>query len=377
MQAGIDGVQLVHLTRQGLLGLGVDKEEHIKCLLDHVSVLRIQWERSLRAACQGQPTDMPSGFDASWRSESADGQCTRTKHRARMVWPRVGSPILRATFRGSRQNDEECQKELHDAACKVREPCRQPEVGKDEAQDCQQGAKTESKDSKESYTLQALQAGTAVRTSGPNLSISNHDGNSYASAQQTTEIAGLSETSIPLPSHRSSTPLSGQGVSSGRCGSEVMSRCSSAPNSCRKRGPSAAAADGASLFLSDQSRGACFGTTTRGVEVLPDSLGPGPACYDAHAAKNRISSRVVGSTKFSTEPRRTMECMFQRGASGPGSGKYRPPQRSTSRGGSFPRAPRWGSRSGSAPLGMPRLPGGVSPGPCSYKPNHAALSTLC
>ncbi|CAK9005579.1 SAM domain-containing protein, partial [Durusdinium trenchii] len=149
LQAGIDGVQLVHLTRQGLLGLGVDKEEHIKCLLDHVSVLRIQWERSLRAACQGQPTDMPSGFDASWRSESADGQCTRTKHRARMVWPRVGSPILHATFRGSRQNDEECQKELHDAACKVREPCRQPEVGKDEAQDCQQGAKTESKDSKE------------------------------------------------------------------------------------------------------------------------------------------------------------------------------------------------------------------------------------
>eukprot|EP00913_Durusdinium_trenchii_P036043 g33725.t1 len=117
-----------------------------------------------------------------------------------------------------RQNDEECQKELHDAACKVREPCRQPEVGKDEAQDCQQGAKTESKDSKESYTLQALQAGTAVRTSGPNLSIrnsdcncrvtppcprqfwnndatltlGNHDGNSYASAQQTTEIAGVS-----------------------------------------------------------------------------------------------------------------------------------------------------------------------------------------
>lgn len=32
LEAGIDGVQLVHLTRQGLLGLGVDKEEHIKCL---------------------------------------------------------------------------------------------------------------------------------------------------------------------------------------------------------------------------------------------------------------------------------------------------------------------------------------------------------
>ena len=32
-QAGIDGVQLVHLTHQGLLGLGVDSEEHVKCLL--------------------------------------------------------------------------------------------------------------------------------------------------------------------------------------------------------------------------------------------------------------------------------------------------------------------------------------------------------
>lgn len=32
-EAGIDGVQLVHLTNQGLLSLGVDTEEHVKCLL--------------------------------------------------------------------------------------------------------------------------------------------------------------------------------------------------------------------------------------------------------------------------------------------------------------------------------------------------------
>ena len=32
-QAGIDGVQLVHLTRPGLLRLGVESEEHITCLL--------------------------------------------------------------------------------------------------------------------------------------------------------------------------------------------------------------------------------------------------------------------------------------------------------------------------------------------------------
>ena len=32
-QAGVDGVQLVHLTQQGLLNLGVDSEEHVKCLL--------------------------------------------------------------------------------------------------------------------------------------------------------------------------------------------------------------------------------------------------------------------------------------------------------------------------------------------------------
>ena len=31
-QAGVDGVQLVHLTQQGLLNLGVDSEEHVKCL---------------------------------------------------------------------------------------------------------------------------------------------------------------------------------------------------------------------------------------------------------------------------------------------------------------------------------------------------------
>ena len=31
-QAGVDGVQLVHLTQQGLLNLAVDSEEHVKCL---------------------------------------------------------------------------------------------------------------------------------------------------------------------------------------------------------------------------------------------------------------------------------------------------------------------------------------------------------
>ncbi|CAE7255156.1 CPK2 [Symbiodinium sp. CCMP2592] len=137
---------------------------------------------------------------------------------------------------------------------------------------------------------------------------------------------------------------------------------------------SQAAADGASLFLSDQSKGAHFGTMPRDVEVLPQSLGPGPARYDSGLAAFKTSGRVsFGMPKFNAEPRRTMEGMYVRGWSGPGVGKYNPPLRSRSRGGSFTRAARWGSRSAG---GLPGTLPSPSPGPMSYKPNHAALSTV-
>mmetsp|Transcript_53177 Transcript_53177/g.65190 ORF Transcript_53177/g.65190 Transcript_53177/m.65190 type:complete len:274 (+) Transcript_53177:48-869(+) len=186
---------------------------------------------------------------------------------------------------------------------------------------------------------------------------------------------GLQVKNLPLPTQRPQTPLSAHGASSARCASEAVSRCSSVPTSW-KRGPSAAAEGGASLFLSDQSRGAFFGTTARGIEILPDTLGPGPACYNANVAASKIFLRAnMGSMRFSAEPRKTMECMYVRGASGPGSGKYHPPPRSTSRGGSFPRAARWNSRPGVR--GLPGTPPALAgPGPTSYKPNHSSLSTL-
>lgn len=155
---------------------------------------------------------------------------------------------------------------------------------------------------------------------------------------------------------------------------EALSRSSSVPSGRGKRGPSQAAADGASLFLSDQTKGAHFGTMPRDVEVLPQSLGPGPARYDSSTAAFKTSGRVsFGMPKFNAEPRRTMEGMYVRGWSGPGVGKYNPPLRSRSRGGSFTRAARWGSRSAG---GLPGALPSPSPGPMSYKPNHAALSTV-
>eukprot|EP00438_Fugacium_kawagutii_P026219 Skav209633 [mRNA] locus=scaffold2751:45536:46759:+ [translate_table: standard] len=377
-QAGIDGVQLVHLTHQGLLGLGVDTEEHIKCLLDHIAVLRIQWERSL--SCQDAETR--KSLNASLRSASADGQW----HRKRMgtVWPRVGSPMLHAApvkfhrpelqAGGLKPEEKVAVKEglsdlnLHfavkaEASGKVQETR-------------EQGTKDPLPEGKKDVAK--AEAGEAGRVSSERV---------MATVDTSTRVAvggsepnpvefvdGLHAQPLLLPP-RSQTPLSMHGASSARCASEAVSRCSSVPASY-KRGPSAAAEGGASLFLSDQSRGAFFGTTTRGVEILPDTLGPGPARYDANTAASKISLRAnIGAMKFNCEPRRTMECMFVRGASGPGSGKYHPPPRSGSRGGSFSRAPRWNSRSQirTLPASAPAPPG---PGPSSYKPNHSALSTL-
>jgi len=350
VQAGIDGVQLVHLTNQGLLSLGVDTEEHVKCLLDHIAVLRIQWERSLRGV-QDAETSRASSH-SSFRSTSLDGHLHNSKRIGRMgrsVWPRVGSPILHA-MAGKNQRQQGLKAD----------PARVEELA-----------------SLDPDSFKDTERTKGQTTMGAEVTKVGHFGYSPpANSPHAEPHAGVQAISIPLPSERLPTPSSALGGSSARCGSEAMSRCSSAPTSS-KRGPSAAAAGGASLFLSDQSRGAFFGTTTRGVEALPDTLGPGPACYDADAAAFKTSFRAnIGSMKFSSEPRRTMECMYVRGAAGPGSGKYHPPPRSASRGGSFPRAPRWNARS----TGRGGLPGTpptfASPGPTSYKPNHAALSTL-
>ena len=44
----------------------------------------------------------------------------------------------------------------------------------------------------------------------------------------------------------------------------------------------------------------------------------GCASQPVSCVENKVDA---GSMKFNSEPRRTMECMFVRGASGPGSGK--------------------------------------------------------
>lgn len=376
-QAGIDGVQLVHLTHQGLLGLGVDTEEHIKCLLDHIGVLRIQWERSL--SCQDAKNAV---LNASLRSASAEGQW----HRKRTVWPRVGSPILHAApvkfhrpelqAGGLKSEERVAVKEgLSDVnldfAVKAEASGKAQETR-------EQGTKDPVPEGKKDVTK--AEAGESGRVSSEPDMVTVDPSTRVAiggSEPNPAEfVDGLHAKPLLLPAPRSQTPLSMHGASSARCASEAaVSRCSSVPTSY-KRGPSAAAEGGASLFLSDQSRGAFFGTTTRGVEILPDTLGPGPARYDADAAASKMSLRAnIGAMKFNCEPRRTMECMYVRGASGPGSGKYHPPPRSSSRGGSFSRAPRWNSRPQirSLPASAPAPPG---PGPSSYKPNHSVLSTL-
>lgn len=374
VQAGVDGVQLVHLTQQGLLNLGVDSEEHVKCLLDHVAVLRIQWERSLRGSQDAEVAR--SSFNSSSRSASTDGNSQSRKRTGRTVWPHVGSPILHAA--GGKTQRFEMQGDGMKDGTGVEEPyLPKPDTVKvavgAEALEARDNRATELEGvSKDVAEAQPDKASPHVATMNPSFT-------SATSLPIAEFAAGLPGQKLPLPVHRSLIPPSmAHGNSSARSASEVtqaMSRCSSAPTSC-KRGPSAAAEGGASLFLSDQSRGAFFGTTTRGVEVLPDSLGPDPACYNSNAAASKTVLRAnIGSMKFSSEPRRTMECMYIRGASGPGSGKYHPPPRSTSRGGSFPRAPRWNTRSG--PCNLPGTPPAVAPpGPTSYRPNHSVLSTL-
>ncbi|CAJ1453874.1 unnamed protein product [Effrenium voratum] len=97
VEAGIDGVQLVHLTQDGLLKMGVDSEEHVKCLLDHAAVLRFQFERSLRAGSVAEADQKmeATATQTDWAVRNmrrSAPSCRRSL--TGMMYPRVGSPIL-------------------------------------------------------------------------------------------------------------------------------------------------------------------------------------------------------------------------------------------------------------------------------------------
>ncbi|CAE8585760.1 unnamed protein product, partial [Polarella glacialis] len=61
---------------------------------------------------------------------------------------------------------------------------------------------------------------------------------------------------------------------------EAMSRCSSSPSCKPRHGPTEEAAEGASLFGVDLSRGVNFGSTPRCIEKFTPTVGPGPAAYN-------------------------------------------------------------------------------------------------
>ncbi|CAJ1387359.1 unnamed protein product [Effrenium voratum] len=310
VEAGIDGVQLVHLTQDGLLKMGVDSEEHVKCLLDHAAVLRFQFERSLRAGSVAEADQKmeATATQTDWSAPSCRRSLTG------MMYPRVGSPILCAGKVHNRH--EHVQLDTAEPRPDVQEV--QAKAGADPTNKAGRGGKEDA----QAAGFRGVSSQSSAISAAISTTCSSVAGSGYVEGPGACEaVKGQPHLSIPLPSHRPPSALSSARAVSARCGSEAMSRCSSAPSS-RKRGPAVAAADGASLFLSDQSKGAFFGTTSRDIEILPDSLGPGPACYESGSAALKTSSRVsLGIPKFSSEPRRTMECMFMRGTVGPGSGK--------------------------------------------------------
>lgn len=241
----------------------------------------------------------------------------------------------------------------------------------------------------ESEVLTSSQAG--ARKVVPGLALGTSRGSASLTASSTT-AGGISSSTA---SGSLQAPCSSPRLASPRCsadstpmftprtGHETVSRCSSAPTYRSRRGPSLAASEGASLFLADQSKGAHFGNASRNLEKSPTTIGPGPAGYNVFGktAKKASQADRSPSTKFGLDPRRTMESFHMRGEAGPGAGKYNPPLRRTSRGGSMPRAARWGVRGkyANGPEdrgGMPKPHEVHGPGPMTYRPNFSALSTV-
>lgn len=217
VQAGVDGVQLVHLTQQGLLNLGVDSEEHVKCLLDHVAVLRIQWERSLRGSQDAEVAR--SSFNSSSRSASTDGNSQSRKRTGRTVWPRVGSPILHAA--GGKTQRFEMQGDGMKDGTGVEEPyLPKPDTVKvavgAEALEARDNRATELEGvSKDVAEAQPDKASPHVATMNPSFT-------SATSLPIAEFAAGLPGQKLPLPVHRSLIPPSmAHGNSSARSASEV------------------------------------------------------------------------------------------------------------------------------------------------------------
>ncbi|CAE7308721.1 CPK2 [Symbiodinium sp. CCMP2456] len=367
VQANIDGPRLVQLDEEMLLQLGLDDVAHITCLLDHISVLRLRCERALQNSEASDIPQVQDGFQrklvtrAGFRT-TADDRADQGKLGA--FYPRVGSPLLCEAPRKHRRPDgmDVIGKDIYDMEC---------DASNTDAEHHVEGSGTRKMGPPEVCQLVPVASQSSAVSGGISTTCSTAAGSGVDGLPQGQRLASVDFKHQPS---RPATHLVPNTLCPARPPAEALSRSSSVPSGRGKRGPSQAAADGASLFLSDQSKGAHFGTMPRDVEVLPQSLGPGPARYDSSTAAFKTSGRVsFGMPKFNAEPRRTMEGMYVRGWSGPGVGKYNPPLRSRSRGGSFTRAARWGSRSAG---GLPGALPSPSPGPMSYKPNHAALSTV-
>jgi len=386
-QAGIDGLRLVALDKAALRELGVECEEHVTCMFDHISVLRIQWQRSQERQQADHPRAVPASqkpdTSASFRNAPEDPLQHRAEQRklGASVYPRVGSPILTDTSSSVSRRLDSTSEFVTDHTALMGAQVH----GRGQMEPVSQDAHPSSADksaaapgevvSMEFRGLLPVASQSSAASGGVSTTCSSAAGSGLDGPAQGGLQRAAAFSNIHQPARCDAVPSPNK-LAVGRPSSEAMSRCSSAPSSTRgRRGPSMAAAEGASLFLSDQSRGAHFGTMPRDVDVLPQTLGPGPARYDgADAAACKISARVHTSIpKFNLEPRRTMEGMFVRGRASPGVGKYSPPARSNSRGGSFTKASRWGSRSAG---GLPAPPPVPVPGPMSYKPNYAALSTV-
>jgi len=377
VQANIDGPRLVQLDEEMLLELGLDDASQITCLLDHISVLRFRCER---AWPNSDATDIPQAQDAFQRKlvtragfrTAADDRADQGKLGA--FYPRVGSPLLCEAPR--KQQNVMRRPDVMDVTG-TQQVARQDncdlecDASNAHAEHHDEGLGAQKTGPAEVCQLVPVASQSSAVSGGISTTCSTAAGSGVDGLPQGQRLASVDLNPQPL---RSATHLVPNALCPARPPAEALSRSSSVPSGRGKRGPSQAAADGASLFLSDQSKGAHFGTMPRDVEVLPQSLGPGPARYDSGLAAFKTSGRVsFGMPKFNAEPRRTMEGMYVRGWSGPGVGKYNPPLRSRSRGGSFTRAARWGSRSAG---GLPGTLPSPSPGPMSYKPNHAALSTV-
>eukprot|EP00930_Biecheleria_cincta_P035658 TRINITY_DN24504_c0_g2_i1.p1 TRINITY_DN24504_c0_g2~~TRINITY_DN24504_c0_g2_i1.p1 ORF type:complete len:571 (-),score=66.84 TRINITY_DN24504_c0_g2_i1:35-1666(-) len=236
----------------------------------------------------------------------------------------------------------------------------------------------------ESEALPATSRASSMKVV-PGLALGTSQGSASLSTTVGGGLSSSGATQAPCPSPRLASPrclADTTPLFTPRTGHETVSRCSSAPTYRSKRGPSIAAAEGASLFLSDQSKGAHFGSASRNLDKPSTTLGPGPAGYNTSGktAKKAAQADRSPSARFGLDPRRTMESMYMRGEAGPGAGKYNPPLRRSSRGGSISRAARWGARRhANGPVdrgGIPQPHAAPTPGPMTYRPNYSALSTV-